>query len=76
MSDGFGSYESQGSVHKQLTFSEFLGQSYDTEVSEKFVDYLKHCFRMSPPSCTHHGPLIPVFPKQKKNVSFTLSNHP
>lgn len=48
-SDGVTSYESHGSVHKQLTFSEFLGQSYDTDVSDKFVEYLKHCFREPPP---------------------------
>jgi len=47
-SDGLGSYESHGSVHKQLTFSEFLGQSYDAEVSQKFVEYLKLCFHVSP----------------------------
>jgi hypothetical protein len=47
-SDGLGSYESHGSVHKQLTFSEFLGESYDAEVSRKFVEYLMLCFRTSP----------------------------
>ena len=39
-------FESPGSVHKELTFSEFCGESYDTEVSHKFVDYLKLCYRM------------------------------
>lgn len=34
------SYESHGSVHKELTFSEFMGQSYDAGVSEKFVETL------------------------------------
>lgn len=43
--DGIFSYESHGSVHKQLTFSEFLGQSYESEVSEKFIEYLQHCCR-------------------------------
>ena len=32
-------------MHKQLTFSEFCGESYETEVSHKFVEYLKLCFR-------------------------------
>lgn len=46
-SDGLNSYESPGTAHKQLTFSEFLGPSYDTEISNKFVDYLRLCFRRS-----------------------------
>ena len=40
-------------MHKQLTFSEFCGESYETEVSHKFVEYLKLCFRTySPPLAT------------------------
>ena len=42
-------FESPGTLHKNLTFSEFCGDSYETEVSHKFVEYLKLCFRM----CTH-----------------------
>ena len=41
----FRSFESAGTVHKQLTFSEFRGKSYTTEVSDKFTDYLKLCYR-------------------------------
>ena len=48
-SDGLDSYKSHGSIHKQLTFSEFLGQPYDTEVSQKFVEYLQLCLRTSHP---------------------------
>ena len=33
-------------MHKKLTFSEFYGSSYETEISHKFVEYLKLCFRM------------------------------
>ena len=43
--DDFGSFESLGSTHKQLTFSEFLGGSYEADVSDKFVEYLQLCFR-------------------------------
>jgi len=32
-------------MHKKLTFSEFYGNSYETEVSHKFIEYLKLCFR-------------------------------
>ena len=32
-------------MHKKLTFSEFCGGSYETEVSHKFIEYLKLCFR-------------------------------
>jgi len=42
-------FESPGTMHKKLTFSEFCGDSYDTEVSHKFIEYLKLCFRM----CAH-----------------------
>ena len=35
-------------MHKKLTFSEFCGDSYETEVSHKFVEYLKLCFRAYP----------------------------
>jgi len=39
-------FESPGTVHKKLTFSEFYGNSYETDVSHKFIEYLKLCFRM------------------------------
>jgi len=38
-------FESPGTMHKNLTFSESCGNSYDTEVSHKFIEYLKLCFR-------------------------------
>lgn len=41
----FTSFESSGTAHKQLTFSEFRGTSYTTEVSDKFTEYLKLCYR-------------------------------
>ena len=44
---GITSYESHGSIHKQLTFSEFSGQSYEADISEKFIEYLKQCCRAS-----------------------------
>ena len=28
-----------------MTFSQFCGDSYDTDVSERFIEYLQHCFR-------------------------------
>jgi len=28
-----------------LTFSQFCGDSYETHVEERFIDYLQHCFR-------------------------------
>jgi len=39
------SFESSGTTHKQLTFSEFSNASYTTEVSNKFTEYLKLCYR-------------------------------
>lgn len=39
------SFESPGSTFKQLAFSEFCGASYTTEVSDKFTEYLKLCYR-------------------------------
>ena len=41
----FHSFESSGTTHKQLTFSEFCGTSYTTDVSDKFTEYLKLCYR-------------------------------
>jgi len=32
-------------MHKNLTFSEFCGNSYETDVSHKFIEYIKLCFR-------------------------------
>lgn len=34
-------------MHKKLTFSEFCGDSYERDVSHKFVEYLKLSFRTS-----------------------------
>ena len=39
-------FESPGTVHKKLTFSEFCSGFYESEVEHKFVEYLKVCFRM------------------------------
>src|SRR5882757_6564109 len=41
----FTRFESPGTMHKELTFSEFCGDSYKTDISHKFVEYLKLCFR-------------------------------
>ena len=43
--DSISRFESPGTKHKELTFSEYLGKSYETDVSEKFIEYLKLCFR-------------------------------
>ena len=38
-------YESPGTEHKNLTFSQFCGDSYETDVEGRFIEYLQHCFR-------------------------------
>ena len=37
------SLESSGTIHKELTFSEYCGTSYQG-ISDKFVEYLKLCY--------------------------------
>ena len=48
VNDNGSRFESPGTMHKQLTFSEFWGDSYQMEVSDKFVEYLSLCFRTCP----------------------------
>lgn len=51
--DGHCSYESSGSAQEELTFSEYVGQSYESDVSEKFIEYLRVCCRASPSICIY-----------------------
>ena len=46
-SNGLCRYELHGSIHKELMFFEYMGQLYNNEVSEKFVEYLNLCIRKS-----------------------------
>lgn len=68
-------YESPGTVHKQLTFSQFCSESYDTEVIQKFAEYLRHCFHMYSFHITV-GLLTYELPQQKKFASSTHSIKP
>lgn len=69
------SYESSGSTLDQLTFSEHMGKSYKSDVSEKFIEYLRVCCRASQSICTYLLPLTCYLSLQQKKIgSFTPSN--
>ena len=64
-SDEIHSFESSGTANKNLTFSEFCGTSY-AGVSDRFTEYLKLCYRMSPLLNAASCPLT-RFPLQRRN---------
>ena len=72
-------FESPGTAHKKLTFSEFCGDSYEREISHKFIEYLKLCFRTF-----SHSHIQPPFALSDPHVSlakesrqlYTLKQNP
>ena len=63
-------FESPGTAHKKLSFSEFCGDSYERDISHKFIEYLKLCFRMY----SHSTPIRSFSPAHlsSKGVSSTI----
>lgn len=72
--DNVSRFESPGTMQKKLSFSEFWGNSYEAEVSHKFIEYLKLCFRTYSHLVLTISFVLAHIPSQQKNlVSFTRS---
>jgi hypothetical protein len=72
--DNISRFESPGTMQKKLSFSEFWGNSYEAEVSHRFTEYLKLCFRTcSRPVPNLSSVLIHMSLQQKNLVNSTRS---